>query len=273
MSRRSRIVAIVNITEDSFSDGGRYLAATAALDHARACVEAGADVIELGPASSHPDATRVPADEQIARLAPILDTLREEGRTISVDATEPAVLDWAIDHRAELLNDVRGFPDPQQWERLATTDAKLVVVHSLLGETRATRDAATPARVLESIDRFFEKRLSDLVRAGIGEERLIVDPGMGFFLGRDPRASLAVLQRLPELRARFGRPLFVSVSRKSFLARTTGRETDALGPATLAAELYAARAGADYLRTHDVAALVDGLEVERALDDRIEGPL
>lgn len=261
------LVAIVNITEDSFSDGGRYLEAAAAIDHARTLAEEGADWIELGPASSNPDAGLVPPEEQIRRLEPVVDALDDGPLPLSVDATRPEVLDWALDQGVGMVNDVRGFPDPATQERLGGSDALVVVVHSLLAEERATRDAATPEQVLASIDRFFDMRLGELTRAGVDESRLIVDPGMGFFLGNDPRSSVEVLQSIPRLRTRFGRPVFISVSRKSFLRAITGRAVDAVGAATLTAELYAARAGTDYLRTHDVGALRDGLRIEAALDE------
>ena len=266
MSNPPSLVAIVNITEDSFSDGGRYLEADAAIAHAKALAENGADWLELGPASSNPDAGLVPPDEQIRRLEPVVEALASGPLPLSVDATRPEVLAWALDRGVDMVNDVRGFPDPATRERVGESDARVVVVHSLLAEERATRDAATPEEVLASIDRFFDARLEELVRAGVDESRLIVDPGMGFFLGSDPRSSGAVLQSIPRLRARFGRPVFISVSRKSFLRAITGREVDAVGSATLTAELFAARAGADYLRTHDVGALRDGLAIEAALD-------
>jgi len=255
------IVAIVNVTEDSFSDGGRFLVPEAAARHARSLVAEGADWIELGPASSHPEARAVSAREQIERLRPVLEALRGEPTPISIDATEPEVLRFALAAGARMLNDVRGFPDPRLHAELAEADARLVVVHSLLALERATRDEATVEQVLASIDRFFDTRLAELVRAGIAEDRLIVDPGMGFFLGANPDASVAVLQRIEALRSRFGRPIFVSVSRKSFLRAIVGRSVESIGAATLAAELYAARAGADYLRTHDVGALRDGLAI------------
>ncbi len=261
------IVAILNITRDSFSDGGRFLAPEAAIAHADALAEAGADWIELGPASSNPDAARVAPEAQIARLAPVLDAIGDRGLSISVDATESRVLEFALDSGSvDMLNDIRGFPDTRLYGRLADTNARLVVVHSLLERDRATRDEASPDAVLESIERFFDARLRALVTAGIAESRLIVDPGMGFFLGSDPRASTAVLKRIPSLRERFGRPVLVSVSRKSFLRAITGRGVDEIGAATLAAELEAARLGADYLRTHDPGALRDALRVLNALD-------
>lgn len=265
MRNTVQLVGIVNITEDSFSDGGRYLAPAAAIAHARALAEAGAQVLELGPASSHPDSAPVAADEQIERLRPVLEALRPFPLPISIDATHPEVMRFALAAGVDWLNDVRGFPDPALHAELASAAARLVVVHSIARGERAERELASPRQVLDSIERFFDARLAELVRGGVKEERLIVDPGMGFFLGRDPRASIAVLQRLPDLRARFGRPLLVSVSRKSFLRSLTGSDLTSIGAATLAAELHAARAGADYLRTHDVAALRVALRIEEAL--------
>ena len=265
MDKTPKIVGIVNITEDSFSDGGRFLTPDAAIEHARQLATAGADFLELGPASSNPDATHVSGKLQIKRLAPVLAGLSTCEVPISIDATDSDVVEFGIAAGVSMLNDVRGFSDRRLYDELAESKASLVVVHSLLELEHAVRNEVTTDKVLTSIDRFFETRLSELVRANIAEDRLIIDPGMGFFLGSNPAASIAVLQRIPELKTRFGRPILISVSRKSFLRRITGRAVDQIGPATLAAELHAASEGANYLRTHDVAALRDALEVSRLL--------
>jgi dihydropteroate synthase type 2 len=265
-----RIVGVVNITEDSFSDGGRYLEPEAAIAHARRLRSAGADIIELGAASSHPDARAVSLDEERRRLTPVLEALAVDGFVVSVDTTRPETQKLALAHGAAYLNDVRGFPDPRIYETLAASDCRLVVVHSVAGREIATRVRTDPDTIGERIDAFLATRLAALQAAGIARERLVVDPGLGFFLGANPEPSVAVLAAIGCLRARLGAPVLVAPSRKSFLRALTGREIANIGPATLAAELHAARAGVDYIRTHDVRALTDALTVQRALQHRYE---
>jgi dihydropteroate synthase type 2 len=260
-----RLVGVVNITQDSFSDGGRYLAPEDALAHARRLRSEGADVIELGPASSHPDAMRVTAEEERRRLAPVIEELVADNIPVSVDSLLADTQRFALAHGASYLNDIQGFPDRDVYPALAAADCKLVVMHSVQRRGPATRVTTDPAQVWACIDRFFTERLTALQAAGIQQDRLILDPGLGFFLGANPEPSLAVLGGLGHLKARFGLPVLVSPSRKSFLRRLTGRDTAHIGPATLAAELYAVWQGVDYIRTHDVAALRDALTVLDAL--------
>ncbi len=264
-AERCRIVGIVNITEDSFSDGGRYLDSASALNHARSLRAAGADFVELGPASSHPDSQPVEQSAEIERLRTPLQTLVAEGVAVSVDSCRAATLVWAMEAGAAVLNDITGFGDPALQDRLADGAADLVVMHSIQRGERADRRAAEPQAVIDGMWAFFDQRLEQLERAGIERERLIVDPGMGLFLGSDPTTSFVMLATTNELRRRYGLPVMISVSRKSFLGAPTGAGVSERGAATLAAELYAARQGAAYLRTHDVRALADGLAVESAL--------
>jgi dihydropteroate synthase type 2 len=262
---RPRIVGIVNITTDSFSDGGRYLSPAAALAHARRLRAAGADIIELGPASSHPDAEPVTAEEERRRLAPVIEALMAEDVPVSVDSFLPGTQRYALSRGVAYLNDIRGFPDESVYGELAGAQCQLVVMHSVHQTRHTARIVTDPAETLAHIDRFFTGRLAALSGVGIGPDRLIIDPGLGYFLGSNSEPSLAVLTGLRELKARFGLPLLISASRKSFLRTITGRSVAQIGPASLAAELYAAGQGVDFIRTHDVAALNDGLTVLEAL--------
>ncbi len=264
-----RLLGIVNLTRDSFSDGGRYLAPEAAVAHARRLVAAGADIIDLGAESTHPDAEDVPADEQIARLTPVIRQLHADGITISVDTYRPEVMRRVLELGVAYINDVTALRDPQAVAAVRDSDARLILMHSCSPEARARRDSDAGADIVAAIERFFARRIVELAGAGIGRHRLILDPGMGFFLSSRPAASLATLRALPRLGA-FGCPLLVSTSRKSFLGAVLAdggspRPPDQRGPATLASELWAALHGAAYIRTHDPGALRDVLRVWRLL--------
>lgn len=265
MTEKPSIVGILNVTEDSFSDGGLHLAPEAALRHARALVAAGADIVDIGAASSRPEAIPVSPTLEIARLQPLVDALRGEGVKLSIDTFALETQRWALSRGVEYLNDIHGFARPEFYPDLARSDARLIVMHALQGEGPARRDDDTPADLYGHILAFFRSRIAALAAGGIARERLILDPGMGLFLGRSRQASFAVLRQLPELKEAFGLPVMISVSRKSFL-RPPGRKPAEAGAATLAAELFAAERGVDYIRTHDPSALRDGLAVTRALN-------
>lgn len=260
-----KLLGILNITEDSFSDGGRYLEPQAALARADELAKNGADIIDLGAASSNPDGKAVPADVEIARLAPAVAALKAKGIPVSVDTFSPEVQLWALEQNVEFINDVQGFRHPEIYGRLAAADARLIVMHAVQDGARAERIAVAPKDIVDRVLTFFGRRLPLLEAAGIARERLILDPGMGFFLGTDSEASFEVLRDLDALKQAFSLPVLVSVSRKSFLRKITGKPAQEAGAATLAAELFAAAKGADYIRTHEPGALKDGLLVQRAL--------
>lgn len=263
---RPILFSIVNITEDSFSDGGRHLNPASAIAEAKRLTADGADVVDLGAAASNIAAKPVAPAEEIRRLGPVIEALKADGIVISIDSFSPETQRFAIQQGVDFLNDIEGFSHPEFYPDLAAANCRLVVMHAAQGRGRAQRVAVSPAAIWERIVGFFAARIAALEAAGIARERLILDPGMGFFLSSDAKASLRVLARLTRLKREFGLPVFVSVSRKSFLAAVTGREApEARGPATLAAELYAAGSGADYIRTHDPGALSDGLAVMAAL--------
>ena len=261
-----RCFGIVNITRDSFSDGGCWLAPAAALAHAENLLAAGADVLDLGAESTHPDAEDVPAAEEIRRLEPVVGPLVARGATISIDTCKPEVMRAMSGLGVHWLNDVHGFRSEASLAAAAQAPAavRFVVMYARNAGPRAQRQERECDGLLAELQAFAAERKAAFAAVGIGADRLVLDPGMGFFLGAQPGPSLHVLRHLPAL-VGGDLPVLVSVSRKSFLGALTGQPVGGRGAATLAAELWAARAGAAWIRTHDVRALRDGWAVERAI--------
>lgn len=260
-----KILGILNITTDSFSDGGRYLEAGAALFHAQAMAQVGADIIDIGAASSNPDSTAVSPDLEIERLKSVVPELKAKGLSLSIDSFATPVQRWALGAGVDYLNDIHGFADPTFYPELAEARAKLIVMHMVQERGVAVRTDVPPAEIFDRVTAFFDARLRALTEAGIGRDRLILDPGMGQFVGSDPENSLILLRGLPELKARYGLPVLVSVSRKSFLRKLVNRPAQEAGAASLAAELFAEANGADYIRTHAPGALRDGLKILKTI--------
>lgn len=266
MTALPTIFGILNITADSFSDGGRYLDGKAAIAHGLRLAAAGAQVIDLGAAASNVAAAAVPPQEEIRRLGPVVTALAAHGLALSIDSFATETQRWALARGVHYLNDIQGFPDPAFYPELAAAKARLVVMHAAQERGRAQLLDIGGEEIWRRIEEFFDARITALEAAGIARERLILDPGMGLFLSSRAEASLAVLAGIGRLKRRYGLPLLVSVSRKSFLRALTGRESAAeLGAASLAAELYAAARGVDFIRTHDPGALADALKLTAAL--------
>lgn len=265
---KTKILGIVNITLDSFSDGGNYLDPNKALAHSAQLLKDGADILDLGPASSHPDAAKIDETQERARLEPVLEGLKKTKAKISIDSFLSPTQLYGIKQEVDYLNDVSGFRDEAIYPQLAQAKCKLIIMHSIqAAKTRsgiASRNKA-PKDIFSHVCNFFDNRLGALVKAGIDESRFIIDCGMGFFLGNQPQPSLEMLARLGELKQKYNLPLLVSVSRKSFLRSITNKNIGQIQPATLAAELFASLQGADYIRTHAPAPLKDGLKLYEAL--------
>ncbi len=260
------ILGVLNMTEDSFSDGAKYLAPEAALAHADALVAGGAEILDLGAASSNPSSKPVAPETEIARLAAVVPALKEKGFRLSIDTFALEVQRWALAQDVDYINDIQGFPFPELYPALAGSRAKLIVMHAVQGLGPAGRIKVPPEEIYDRVVRFFDARLSAFERAGIGRDRLILDPGMGLFLGTQREASFTILRRLPDLKGAFGLPVLVSVSRKSFLRTLVGRDPQSAGPVSLAAELFAAGRGADFIRTHEPAQLRDALKIWTRLE-------
>ncbi|EPT7008486.1 TPA: sulfonamide-resistant dihydropteroate synthase Sul1 [Klebsiella pneumoniae] len=245
------VFGILNLTEDSFFDESRRLDPAGAVTAAIEMLRVGSDVVDVGPAASHPDARPVSPADEIRRIAPLLDALSDQMHRVSIDSFQPETQRYALKRGVGYLNDIQGFPDPALYPDIAEADCRLVVMHSAQRDGIATRTGhLRPEDALDEIVRFFEARVSALRRSGVAADRLILDPGMGFYLSPAPETSLHVLSNLQKLKSALGLPLLVSVSRKSFLGATVGLPVKDLGPASLAAELHAIGNGADYVRTH-----------------------
>ena len=257
--RMARIFGILNITADSFSDGGDFLSPDAALAQAQKLIADGAHVLDVGPASSHPDAGNVTPETEIARLSAIWPDLQKLGAPISVDSFQPATQRWAMALGAAWLNDINGFAEPSLYDELADYDGQLVLMHAIQAKGIATRQDPPKGDIWPHIFRFFEARLAALEKAGVAREKITLDPGMGFFLGNKPETSLEVLVGLHRLKAEFGLPVLVCVSRKSFLRSLADISVAESGPISLAAEMLAVGQGVDYIRTHDARQLAHAL--------------
>jgi dihydropteroate synthase type 2 len=269
VSAVSAVLGILNLTRDSFSDGGKFLELDAALAHARAMLDAGAAMVDVGAESSHPDAQDVSADEELQRLEPVIEALLAEGAKVSVDTYKPQVMRHVLELGVHGINDITAFADAESVAAVRESSCSLIVMHSASDTARARRDGSVPgergadwtARVVE----FFERRVAELERAGIARERLILDPGMGLFLSSAPGPSLSVLRNLDRVRA-LGLPLCVSVSRKSFIGAVLGRAVTERAAGTLAAEIWCARSGVAWIRTHAVRELCDALKMLDAIE-------
>ena len=253
-----RVMGIVNVTPDSFSDGGLYADAAAAIAHCERLVDAGADIVDIGGESTRPGARGPGIDEELARVLPIVRAAVRLGVPVSVDTSVPEVMRAALALGADIVNDVRALQRPGALETLAAhPDAGVCLMH-MRGEPRSMQQAPHYDDVVAEVVRFLDERCRAVQAAGIAAQRIVVDPGIGF--GKTPAHNLELLARQRELRA-LGRPLLVGWSRKSTLGVVTGRPVDERLPASVAAAMLAVQQGASIVRVHDVAATVDALKV------------
>jgi dihydropteroate synthase len=245
-----RLMGIVNVTPDSFSDGGRFLAPDHAIAHARELADDGADLLDVGGESTRPGAREVSAEEELARVAPVLEGIQDLNMPISIDTSKAAVAEAALDRGAEIVNDVTALRHEPALAGLCAARECLVVLMHMQGTPRTMQENPTYADVVDDVKAFLSERIQFAVGEGIAEERIWVDPGIGF--GKTVAHNLELLRRLGEMRE-LGRPLVVGTSRKRFIGELTGRDVDDRLGGTIASNVLALRAGADVLRVHDVA--------------------
>jgi dihydropteroate synthase len=260
---RGALVGVLNVTPDSFSDGGRYVSTQVALAHGRRLAAEGAAIVDVGGESTRPGAEPVPAEVELERVLPVIEGLVRDGIAVSIDTSKAVVAQAALAAGAVLVNDVTALRgDRAMATVVAEAGADLCLMH-MLGEPRTMQDDPRYDDVVGEVEAFLAERTELAVAAGIARERIALDPGIGF--GKTLDHNLALLRALPRLSA-LG-PLLLGVSRKRFLGALSGREiAEDRVAASVAAALYCYRGGAHLLRVHDVRATADALAVERALE-------
>ena len=254
-------MGIVNVTPDSFSDGGRHFDFGAARDHALRLIEEGADILDIGGESTRPGSDEVGVDEELRRVLPLVQALRDTGVPISVDTSKPQVMRAVLDEGAAIINDVAALQADGAVAAVAGSDCGVVLMH-MQGRPRSMQAAPHYDDVVAEVGFFLAQRRDTLLRAGVAAERIALDPGIGF--GKTPAHNLALLAGLPML-AKLERPLVIGWSRKATLGVLTGRPVTERVYASVAAALLAVERGANVLRVHDVAATRDALKIGIAL--------
>jgi dihydropteroate synthase len=261
MATPYKLMGVINVTPDSFSDGGAFLDPEAAVIHGRRLISEGADILDIGGESTRPGADPVSEDEELWRIVPVLEGLENAGAQLSIDTMKPGVAKRALDAGATIVNDVTAFRfAPEMAELVAQAGATTCLMH-MLGEPRTMQLNPTYDDVVSDVKAFLEERLQFAVGQGIPEEKVWLDPGIGF--GKTLEHNLELLRRLDELVA-IGRPIAIGTSRKSFLAKLTGRDVADRLAGSIATNVLALERGATIFRVHDVAQVGDALKVAAA---------
>lgn len=259
---RTLVMGVLNITPDSFSDGGKYLHLESAIARAEQMIEDGVDIIDIGGESSRPGSAPLPLDEELGRVMPVIYALRDCGKPLSIDTYKPQVMREALLAGVDMVNDIQSFRSPESIAAVQNADAALCAMH--MQNTPVDMQLSPEyADVNEEVKVFLFKRLAAFAQAGIETERICLDPGFGF--GKTLEHNIALFRHLPELQQELGLPVLVGVSRKSMIGGLTGRAAPERLAGSIAAALAAKQMGANIIRVHDVAETVDAYKVWDAL--------
>lgn len=256
------IMGVVNVTPDSFSDGGLFASTQEAIKHARKLVEDGADIVDIGGESSRPGAELVPVEDELDRVVPVVRAIAGAGIPVSIDTVKPEVMQAALDAGACIINDIEALQGADSLCVAAGSRAAVCLMHKR-GTPRDMQKDPRYGDVVSEVSDFLASRVDSAIAAGIGADRIVVDPGFGF--GKSAAHNLELLRRLREI-AKLGFPVLAGLSRKSTLGELTGRGVADRMPASIAAALIAVQNGASILRVHDVAATRDVLAVWKAVE-------
>jgi dihydropteroate synthase len=264
---RPLIMGIVNVTPDSFSDGGRFFDPTLAVAHARQLIEEGADLLDIGGESTRPGAAEVGVDDELRRVLPIVEAVSDVPVALSIDTSKPEVMRAALERGAAIINDVRSLSMPGAIEAVLSSQCGIVLMH-MQGTPQTMQIDPRYADVTVEVGAFLRDRCGQVEAAGVARDRIVLDPGFGF--GKTDTHNFELLARLQELTS-IGRPLLVGMSRKGMLKRATGRSVGDRAIASAAAALIAVERGARIVRVHDVAVTKDALAVWQTTRDYLKG--
>jgi dihydropteroate synthase len=251
-------MGILNVTPDSFSDGGRFDYLEAALSHAEQMIADGVDIIDIGGESTRPGAEVLSIEEELRRVLPVVFALRDCGKPLSVDTCKPEVMQEVLAAGADMINDINGFRTPGALRAIKDSDAALCIMH-MQNQPGTMQQNPHYDDVVAEVTAFLHERVAAIAAEGIARQRMCVDPGFGF--GKTMEHNLALLRRVGDIQQSLGLPLLAGLSRKSTLGVITGRPVDQRMAASVAAALVAAERGARIVRVHDVAQTVDALKV------------
>ncbi|MBR6000717.1 MAG: dihydropteroate synthase, partial [Oxalobacter sp.] len=255
---RPLIMGILNITPDSFSDGGRYLVLGEAIRHAEQMIAEGVDIIDIGGESTRPGSLPVPVQEEIDRVVPVVDALKDCGKPLSVDTNKPQVMRAVLDAGADMINDICGFAVPGAMETVADSACGLCIMH-MQGKPQTMQDNPTYKDVLSEVTAFLKHQADQLMAMGVASDRITIDPGFGF--GKTDIDNITLLKGMNKMARTLGFPVLAGLSRKGIIGRITGKSVEKRLAGNLAMALAAAQYGAAILRVHDVAETVDALKV------------
>jgi dihydropteroate synthase len=261
LQTRPLVMGILNVTPDSFSDGGHFHSLELALSRAEAMIAEGVDLIDVGGESSRPGAPGLPLDEEFRRVMPVLYALRDLGKPLSVDTYKPEVMREAILAGADMINDINGFQAPGALEAVAASDCGLCIMH-MQSTPQTMQQHPQYADVVLEVTAFLRARVDAMLAAGIERERICIDPGFGF--GKTVEHNYALLRHIGQMQRELGLPVLAGLSRKSMIGAVTGRPVEQRLAGSLAGALAAVAHGARIVRVHDVAETVDAFKVWHA---------
>lgn len=262
---RPLVMGILNVTPDSFSDGGLHSSLDLAITHAENMIAEGVDIIDIGGESTRPGAPPISLEEELRRVMPVIYALRDCGKPLSVDTRRPAVMLAAVDAGADMINDVEGFRAEGALAAISDSDCALCIMH-MQGEPQTMQQTPRYEDVVAEVSTFLHERVRAARNAGIARNRLCIDPGFGF--GKTLTHNLQLLTHIAQLQAGLQLPLLAGLSRKSMLGAITGKPVEQRMVASVAAALMARLHGARILRVHDVAETVDALKVWQAVEEQ-----